>query len=36
MGWTVQMIDGFGYDLAERPDVVLPVLRRFLDSLLLR
>jgi pimeloyl-ACP methyl ester carboxylesterase len=36
MGWTVQMIDGFGHELGGRPDVVMPILRRFLDPILLR
>lgn len=36
MGWTVQMIDGFGHELGGRPDVVVPILKRFLDPILLR
>jgi pimeloyl-ACP methyl ester carboxylesterase len=36
MGWTVQMIDGFGHELGGRPDVIMPILRRFLDPILLR
>jgi dienelactone hydrolase len=36
MGWTVQMIDGFGHGLGARPDVVMPILGRFLDPILLR
>ncbi len=36
MGWTVQMIEGFGHGLGARPDVVVPLLRRFLDPILLR
>lgn len=36
MGWNVQMIDGFGHELGGRPDVVIPILRRFLDPILLR
>ena len=35
MGWTVQLIDGFGHELGARPDVVIPILRRFLDPVLL-
>jgi pimeloyl-ACP methyl ester carboxylesterase len=36
MGWTVQLIDGFGHELGGRPDLVIPILRRFLDPILLR
>jgi pimeloyl-ACP methyl ester carboxylesterase len=36
MGWTVQLIDGFGHELGARPDVIMPILRRFLDPMLLR
>lgn len=36
MGWTVQLIDGFGHELGARPDVIMPILRRFLDPILLR
>jgi hypothetical protein len=36
MGWTVQLIDGFGHELGGRPDVILPILGRFLDPILLR
>ena len=36
MGWTVQLIDGFGHELGGRPDVIMPILRRFLDPLLVR
>jgi hypothetical protein len=35
MGWTVQLIDGFGHELGGRPDVVMPILKRFLDPILL-
>ena len=35
MGWTVQLIDGFGHELGGRPDVIMPILRRFLDPILL-
>jgi pimeloyl-ACP methyl ester carboxylesterase len=36
MGWTVQMIDGFGHELGGRPDVIMPILKKFLDPILLR
>ena len=36
LGWTVQLIDGFGHELGGRPDVIIPILRRFLDPILLR
>jgi pimeloyl-ACP methyl ester carboxylesterase len=36
MGWTVELIDGFGHELGGRPDVTMPILRRFLDPILLR
>jgi hypothetical protein len=36
MGWVVQMIDGFGHELGGRPDVVMPIVGRFLDPILLR
>jgi pimeloyl-ACP methyl ester carboxylesterase len=36
MGWTVQLIDGFGHELGGRPDVIMPILRQFLDPILLR
>lgn len=36
MGWTVEMIDGFGHELGGRPDVIMPILKRFLDPVLLR
>jgi pimeloyl-ACP methyl ester carboxylesterase len=35
MGWTVQLIDGFGHELGGRPDVIMPIVRRFLDPILL-
>jgi len=35
MGWTVQLIDGFGHELGGRPDVIMPILKRFLDPILL-
>ena len=36
MGWTVRLIDGFGHELGGRPDVIVPILKRFLDPILLR
>jgi dienelactone hydrolase len=36
IGWTVQLIDGFGHGLGSRPDVVMPIVGRFLDPILLR
>ena len=36
MGWVVQLIDGFGHGLGGRPDVVIPIVGRFLDPILLR
>jgi pimeloyl-ACP methyl ester carboxylesterase len=36
LGWTVQLIDGFGHELGGRPDVIVPILKRFLDPILLR
>jgi hypothetical protein len=36
IGWTVQLIDGFGHGLGGRPDVVMPIVGRFLDPILLR
>jgi pimeloyl-ACP methyl ester carboxylesterase len=36
MGWTVQLIDGFGHGLGGRPDVIMPILKRFLDPILLQ
>jgi hypothetical protein len=36
MGWIVQLIDGFGHELGGRPDVIMPILTRFLDPILLR
>jgi pimeloyl-ACP methyl ester carboxylesterase len=35
MGWTVQLVDGFGHELGGRPDVVVPILSGFLDPILL-
>jgi hypothetical protein len=36
IGWTVQLVDGFGHELEGRPDVIMPILKRFLDPILLR
>ena len=36
MGWSVRLVDGFRHDLGSRPDVVIPLLREFLDPLLLQ
>ena len=36
LGWTVELIDGFGHELGGRPDVIIPILKRFLDPILLR
>ena len=35
MGWVVRLIDGFGHELGGRPDVVMPIVGRFLDPILL-
>ena len=36
IGWTVRLVDGFQHELGGRPDVVVPLVREFLDPLLLR
>lgn len=36
MGWTVRLVDGFRHDLFMRPEVVVPLLRAFLDPILLK
>ena len=36
MGWQVELVDGFGHELFERTDVVVPLIRGFLDPFLLR
>lgn len=36
LGWRVEMIDGFGHELGGRPDVIMPILKQFLDPILLR
>ena len=35
MGWTVELVNGFGHELVNRPDVVVPLIREFLDRSLL-
>ena len=35
MGWTVRLVDGFAHELGLRPDVVVPLIREFLDPILL-
>ena len=35
LGWIVRLVDGFGHELGARPDVVTPILREFLDPVLL-
>jgi pimeloyl-ACP methyl ester carboxylesterase len=35
MGWTVKIVEGFGHELFNRPDVVTPLIRSFLDPVLL-
>ena len=36
MGWTVRLVEGFGHELGGRPDVVVPLVREFLDPVLLQ
>jgi hypothetical protein len=36
MGWKVQLVYGFKHDLFNRPEIVVPLIREFLDPLLLR
>jgi pimeloyl-ACP methyl ester carboxylesterase len=36
MGWKVHVVDGFKHELFTRPDVVVPLMRIFLDRVLLR
>lgn len=36
MGWKVHVVDGFKHELFTRPDVVVPLMRTFLDPVLLR
>ena len=34
MGWTVRLVDDFRHELFTRPDIVVPLLREFLDPIL--
>jgi len=36
MGWTVNVVDGFGHELFTKPDIVVSLLREFLDPILLQ
>ena len=36
LGWTVRLVDGYKHDLVSHPDVVVPLVREFLDPILLR
>jgi pimeloyl-ACP methyl ester carboxylesterase len=36
LGWKVRVVDGFRHELFTRPDVVVPLMRAFLDPILLR
>jgi hypothetical protein len=36
MGWSVRLVDGVGHDLGGRADLAVPVIREFLDPLLLK
>jgi hypothetical protein len=35
LGWTVGTVDGFGHELVGRPEIVVPLIREFLDPVLL-
>jgi pimeloyl-ACP methyl ester carboxylesterase len=35
LGWTVRLVDGVRHDLFTRPDLVVPLMRDFLDPILL-
>ena len=35
LGWTVRLVDDFRHELFTRPDLVVPLLREFLDPILL-
>jgi pimeloyl-ACP methyl ester carboxylesterase len=35
IGWTVRLVDGYGHELVNRPDMVVPLIREFLDPILL-
>ena len=36
MGWTVRLVNGYGHELGARPDVLIPLIREFLDPVLFR
>jgi hypothetical protein len=36
MGWTLRLLDGYRHELFARPEVVVPLVRDFLDGLPLR
>jgi pimeloyl-ACP methyl ester carboxylesterase len=36
MGWTVNVVNGFGHELFNKPDIVVSLMREFLDPILLR
>jgi hypothetical protein len=36
LGWTVRLVDKARHDLFTRPEVVVPLVRAFLDPILLR
>jgi pimeloyl-ACP methyl ester carboxylesterase len=36
LGWAVRIQNGFGHELYTRPDLVVPMIREFLDPLLLK
>src|SRR5262245_39840921 len=36
MGWTVQLVDGHRHDLFMHPEIVMPLVRGFLDPLLIQ
>jgi pimeloyl-ACP methyl ester carboxylesterase len=34
MGWTVRLVEGFGHELGQHPEAIVPIIREFLDPLL--
>jgi pimeloyl-ACP methyl ester carboxylesterase len=36
LGWRVRLIDGFKHELGSRPDIAMPLVREFLDSVVPR
>ncbi len=36
MGWTVRLVEGFGHELGQHPEASVPIIREFLDPLLLK